>query len=118
MRRGDDPVPERERDGGRRRRADPVVGDRIRGAGGRNPPRDPETLLHILYRDPALRFNESGRTLLRWLAARVRGSQDWLVVLDTIPPHCAYLVAELATKCAEEWSTFADRLEQQLRDTA
>jgi hypothetical protein len=119
MRRGDDPVPPRERDRGRGRHSDPVGAARVNsGAGRRNEPRDTQTLLQILNRDPALRFNESGRSLLRWLAVRVRGGQDWADLVDSIPPHCAYIVAELAMKCAEEWTTFAGRLEERLRDIA
>ncbi|MFI5913342.1 ParB N-terminal domain-containing protein [Dactylosporangium sp. NPDC051541] len=107
--RGDDPVPPREREGD---------GDtpRLRPAPRRREHRDPRTLLRILARDPALRFNEAGRSLLHWLAGKARGPEDWQLRVDVIPAHSAYLVAELARACADEWSEFNAELEQRLND--
>jgi ParB-like chromosome segregation protein Spo0J len=117
MRRGDDPVPERQRDG---ERQVPVVGGpdrRDRGQVKRGG-RDAETLLRILNGDPTLRFSETGRSLLRWLSGQAGGTQAWRNVVGAVPPHCAYVVAELAARCADEWSAFAAELKQQLSDTA
>jgi hypothetical protein len=56
--------------------------------------------------------------LLRWLSGRTSGTRDWQKLIDAVPPHCAYLVAELARGCAQEWAAFAGSLEQRLNDTA
>jgi DNA-binding CsgD family transcriptional regulator len=73
--------------------------------------RDLEGLLGALSRDPALRFNERGRALLRWLSSRAAGPSGWESVVDAIPPHSSYLFAELARGCAEEWLAFASGIE-------
>lgn len=113
MRRGDDPVPQRApTEPGRRRRTPTDFGHRKRLLEGRGEPRDPDTLLRILSRDPALRLSESGRSTLRWLSAYARGVQRWQEVVERLPPHCAYLVAELALSCAEQWTRLAERMGQ------
>jgi hypothetical protein len=56
--------------------------------------------------------------VLRWLFARANGTDRWEVVLDNIPPHCRYIVAELAQTCANEWRTLAERLQQRLESSA
>jgi ParB-like chromosome segregation protein Spo0J len=137
MRRGDDPVPPREREV--RRSLGPVVahapahatrepeGDGpaeppapsiLRRPGRPDQPRDLPTLLRILSDDPSLRLSESGRNLLRWLVAQARASQELRHVAAVVPPHCAYLVAELARGFAREWAAFAGSLEQRVRETA
>jgi ParB-like chromosome segregation protein Spo0J len=114
LHRGEDPVPRRERI---RREGPASAGRRDRRPVRRDQHRDVETLLAILNRDPALRFNESGRVLLRWLSGAGRSAQNWRRIADSIPPHCAYLVAELAQRCAEELSSFADNLEREVSET-
>jgi hypothetical protein len=79
---------------------------------------DAATRLHNLSKDPSLRFTESGRALLRWLHARACGTQGWADVSAALPPHCAYLVAELAQHCADEWAALATQLKQQLTSSA
>jgi hypothetical protein len=56
--------------------------------------------------------------VLRWLGARVSGPDGWEGIVGAIPPHCAYVVAEVARGCADEWLEFAAQLEQQLGNTA
>jgi len=74
---------------------------------------DKESVLRRLSKDPALRYTESGRNLLRWLHQRAFGPQEWADLMPTIPPHCSYTVAELARGCAREWLDFAQQLDQQ-----
>jgi hypothetical protein len=118
MRRGDDPVaPARAAAQGRR----PRGAGRPAAAPGQtrtfgDSPRDPALLLQNLKKDPSLRFAESGRALLRSLESRAGGPGDSKDFIDAVPPHCAYLVAELARSCAEEWLEFASQLEQRLQD--
>jgi hypothetical protein len=65
-----------------------------------------------LRADPALRFNETGRTLLRLLTLNTAGAQNWEEMIDNVPPHCGGIVARLASECAGMWAEFATRLEQ------
>lgn len=119
MRRGDDPVPS-----GPRRRIEGVravhkgpnatVGRGRFGAVAS----DHRRLLQDLNRDPSLRFSESGRALLRWLSSKSAGPDEGVELIDMMPPHCTYVVAEVARGIAEEWSAFADRLEQRQRSSA
>ncbi len=81
-------------------------------------PRDPAALLQSLRKDPSLRFSESGRDLLRWLGAWTRGPSRWQELIESTPPHCAYLLAELARSCADEWLEFASELERRQRGRA
>lgn len=107
LRRGDDPVPRR-----------------LRGAMTDPGPRptgrhhDWESMLHNLNRDPSLRFTDSGRALLRWLFTHARDPDGWEQVVDEIPPHCVYIVAEVARDRADSWSAFAGQLQQRLRASA
>lgn len=73
-------------------------------------------VLQRLRKDPSLRLAQSGRSLLRWLESSASGPGDWRSVVDAAPPHCRYLVAELARSCAEEWLDFATQLEQRITD--
>lgn len=80
--------------------------------------RDRTSLLRVLNQDPSLRFTDTGRDVLRWLLNRVGGPHGWPDVATKIPPHCAYVVAEMARDCAADWAAFADHLEASLRDSA
>jgi len=95
LERGEDPLPQM-----RRRREKPV---------------DREPLLLLLrglQSDPALRFTESGRTLLRWVHTRAIRSEEWAQVEHKVPPHCAYILADVARSCADQWLQIAEGLEQ------
>jgi DNA-binding CsgD family transcriptional regulator len=135
MRRGEDPVPERQltdrHDGNGEtgvRSTGPDAHDnrRLRPGGGRPKPvrgldKDDATterntglsrrrLLENLSKDPSLRFTDSGRLLLRELFARSCGPPE-PHLLDSLPPHCVYTVAALARACAQEWQDLASELE-------
>jgi ParB-like chromosome segregation protein Spo0J len=70
-------------------------------------------LLDRLRDDPALRYTESGRSVLRWLAPpRILDVSDWEDIVDLIPPHAAYCAAHLARNCAQAWLSFARELER------
>jgi hypothetical protein len=74
---------------------------------------DVASLLDGLASDPALRFTDSGRAMVRWLTARARDLERWREVAATVPPHSAYVITNLAIQCACEWLQFAEQLEQQ-----
>lgn len=106
MRRGDHPVPDRQRPrqdreqsrhGRRRRRGEPVAWPSLR-------PR--------LVRDPAVRYAASGQELLRWLDSHVIAGQSWEGLVGTVPPHWADAVASAAYSCADQWYEFARALER------
>jgi hypothetical protein len=110
MRRGDDPVEPSRR--GRQPSARPcgACGDWARADSRRDLP----SLLDMLAKDPSLRLNESGRTMLRWLHARTDGLAKWEDLAGRIPINCAYSFAEIADGCAHEWMAFAGRLRDRL----
>jgi ParB-like chromosome segregation protein Spo0J len=120
MRRGEDPVPPRQRTNGEC--SEPVAPERPfrRGvaAGRVNESGDWETILRNLRRDPSVRFTDSGRNLLRWLDACAIGVDDWESVVGSISPHCAYVIADLACVMAEELLGVADHLRRRAEMTA
>jgi hypothetical protein len=74
-----------------------------------------QSLLQTLQKDPSLRFSDSGRTLLRWLDRAATGPGRWEEIVSAAPPHCVYLVAEMARSCADEWVRMAEHLERRIR---
>ncbi len=70
-----------------------------------------------LLRDPSLRHNQHGRQLLRLLQLNAAGAQDWPGVVDSVPPHCAAIVGQLARHYAQKWLDFAQELDQRARIT-
>jgi ParB-like chromosome segregation protein Spo0J len=68
-----------------------------------------------LRSDPSFRSTETGRSLLRMLAAWqvVRGHTTGLI--EHIPTHCLDRVALVADACASEWQAFAGTVEQRKR---
>jgi hypothetical protein len=69
-----------------------------------------------LRKDPSLRFNETGRSLLQWLGIHVIGPESLVELADSVPPHCTKTVAELAWGAAETWTRLAKQLEQRAGD--
>jgi ParB-like chromosome segregation protein Spo0J len=104
MGRGLDPVPPRRRGIGRRAHGS--------GSGGGQAEQDPDDLIRLLKKDPALRYTSSGRQLLHCLEFQVRGPHTVQTMLAALPPHCRYLVARLIHRSCEEWRKLAVALEQ------
>lgn len=114
IRRGDDPVPYRQAGG--RKRGDRAASNRSRVYPHGRATRDCASLLQDLRKDPSLKYTEPGRALLRWLDTRASGPGESQDFLEATPPHCAYLVVELARRCAADWQEFADQLEQRIQE--
>ncbi|MET9301019.1 helix-turn-helix domain-containing protein [Micromonospora aurantiaca] len=95
LERGEDPLPQ-----ARQRREKPAVREAI------------SRMLQGLQSDPSLRFTESGRTLLRWVHSRAIRAEEWAEVEHKVPAHCAYILANVARCCADEWLQIAEELEQ------
>ncbi|MQA08707.1 MAG: hypothetical protein GEU98_09195 [Pseudonocardiaceae bacterium] len=92
---------------------------RPRGVPAETSRREPETvgpthrlagILDRLKSDPALRFNEAGRGLLRMLHLHLMADTDWERLAAHVPPHHAVSVAHAAQECASNWRDFANRL--------
>lgn len=90
-------------------------------ADGDNPRRtqqDASAMLEGLRNDPQLRFTESGREVLRWLASRAMMPGEWQNTVGKVPPHCTYLIAELARRYSDEWLRFAEDMETRAQKMA
>ncbi|MBI0295426.1 ParB-like nuclease domain-containing protein [Streptomyces sp. PRKS01-29] len=70
--------------------------------------------VHRLTSDPALRFNETGRRLLRLLNINMLSTEEWQEIIANVPPHCSSIVASLARECAGMWDEIAVRVDLQL----
>ncbi|MGW1895267.1 helix-turn-helix domain-containing protein [Streptomyces sp. NPDC002004] len=66
--------------------------------------------LHTLSNDPSIRFTDSGRALLRWLNGQAQALAAGEQLLESVPPHCARAVAEVASHYAKEWERLAGEL--------
>ncbi|MFF8960941.1 ParB N-terminal domain-containing protein [Streptomyces sp. NPDC014894] len=71
---------------------------------------DRAVLVKRLKADPALRFTETGRNLLRLLALHSLRKEEWDAIINNVPPHCSDIVADLARQFADLWSEFAVRI--------
>lgn len=66
-----------------------------------------DLVLERLKRDPAVRFNEAGRNLVRQLLAGRIAVTSCQQVLSFAPAHCLAMVAELAHSHAAAWQQLA-----------
>lgn len=66
-----------------------------------------DLVLERLKRDPAVRFNEAGRNLVRQLVAGRIAVASCQRLLSFVPAHCLATVAELARLHAEAWQQLA-----------
>ncbi|RSM90687.1 streptomycin biosynthesis protein [Kibdelosporangium aridum] len=107
LRCGEDLVPaRRERENGARAASSTPrrqVSDRA------EPDLDPAVIMQTLRKDPSLRFNETGRALLRWLDNHTMISEA-VPSVDGIPAHCVTTVAALARHNARFWAAFGERI--------
>jgi hypothetical protein len=117
--RGDDPLPPPRQ--GRRKVRDDDAPPAF-GAGGtagapaiaQAPARDRAAVVERLKADPALRFSETGRTLLRLLHIHTITTEEWDKIVANVPPHCSAIVAHLAGECSRVWAELATRLERNM----
>ncbi|MFE2169618.1 ParB N-terminal domain-containing protein [Streptomyces sp. NPDC059447] len=76
--------------------------------------RDRAALVSRLKADPALRFTDTGRNLLRLLALHSLRREEWDAIISNVPPHCGDIVADLARQFADLWSEFAVRVKEDM----
>jgi ParB-like chromosome segregation protein Spo0J len=109
---GQDPVPNgcQTPAAGEREASPDVTADRP------DPVAASRTVLEIMRKDPALRYTESGRELLRWLGSRAAVVHELDEAATRVPPHCVPMVSKIAQACARAWASFANDLEQQLAE--
>lgn len=113
LERGDAPVPTRPR----RHRSDRLTVATARastGYGVAGTDRTRHAILAKLKRDPSLRCNHAGRELLRWLDARAGDLDMWDRLVDSVPPHCSYLLADFAQGVGRSWLAAKDLLKNRL----
>ena len=127
LRNGLDPVPPRQRDASGSQPPEPrLAGSRAGGSQAAEPRPGQEDegarerylsarmtpkILESLRNDPSLRYNETGRVLLRLLALHTMSPADWEQLIGAVPLHRAQAVAQVARSSAEAWREFATRLE-------
>lgn len=74
-------------------------------------PIDLGVVLDSLKKDPTLRYNDEGRTMIRWLETRVI-RHDEAELVERIPSHQAARIAAVARACAVNWNVIASLLER------
>ncbi|WP_416974001.1 ParB N-terminal domain-containing protein [Streptomyces sp. 4F14] len=114
IRRGEEPLPQprtkprpqlrQSDDGGLAPGGDAATGE-ARPAAAR------VSAVNRLKADPALRFSETGRTLLRMLNVHILTGAEWQEIIDNVPPHCRTTVAGLARECSGIWRDIAARID-------
>jgi hypothetical protein len=112
VRRGMDPVPDRQR------RPAPTVEPSRKHF---RRPFDPQRMRDIvtqLGRDPSLRFTEAGRGLLRWCHARMQEIEARDRLIERAPDHSSYLLIEFAECYADSLHAAAERVRVRLDDVA
>jgi hypothetical protein len=60
--------------------------------------------------DPALRFSETGRALLRLLDLHTMSTDRWTAIVRTVPAYNRPTVAKVAMECARVWRLVAAEL--------
>ncbi|WP_196812386.1 ParB/RepB/Spo0J family partition protein [Nocardia sp. CNY236] len=70
-----------------------------------------QAILRSLQRDPALRFSDRGRSVLRLVSGIVNSRAGAEQTLLDAPSHCHCHLAKLARANAQFWSNLADELE-------
>lgn len=96
------------RDGDADRRETPSVVTRIPSSSPTS--LAPHTALQRLRVNPALRFNEDGRALIRLLTANLANPVDCQRLADGAPGHCLNTIAEIASTIGEAWHQIASDL--------
>lgn len=85
----------------------------VRSAERPDPPMiDRAAVVNRLIGDPALRYTETGRNLLRLLTLHARWTQEWDTIVSSVPPHCTDVVSGLARQFADLWTDLATRAGQ------
>ncbi|MFJ4778917.1 ParB/RepB/Spo0J family partition protein [Streptomyces sp. NPDC088762] len=68
-----------------------------------------------LKRDPAVRFTDQGRLLLRLLDFNSLTTEQWRQLVENIPSHWVSTVAAVSRELAEGWRTAAQQMDERAR---
>jgi len=71
---------------------------------------DAVAVLAALRQDPTVRYNESGRALLRLLEMNLGGTNEPHQITQSVPDHLNEKVAQLSLRCAAFWKNVALQL--------
>ncbi|MEQ0558586.1 streptomycin biosynthesis protein [Amycolatopsis sp. NEAU-NG30] len=109
---GKGPVPDR-----RRRRPEPVDGIPLPRTAPASviPHSELSAILDSLKKDPAFRFSQKGRSLLRWLDQHLAGMAAWHQIAGDVPPHGQATIAKFLHIYADAWKEFATHVENGTR---
>jgi ParB-like chromosome segregation protein Spo0J len=112
LRRGEDPVPpgsgiKRSGKGANTERRPTEIRPGIRPVAGKEV--NYAQVVSRLSADPALRFSETGRALLRLLHMQFVEVKEWKNITQNIPAHCSEIIAALGRECAQMWEELADQ---------
>lgn len=69
---------------------------------------DGAAILAALARDPAIRLSESGRFIVRRLAASLMQPEEWNTLLSNAPAHSTELLLRMARANAQAWQELAE----------
>ncbi|HET6704888.1 ParB/RepB/Spo0J family partition protein [Amycolatopsis sp.] len=72
-------------------------------------------ILDSLKKDPAFRFSQKGRSLLRWLDQHLAGMAAWHQIARDVPPHGQGTIAKFLHIYADAWKEFAIHVEDGTR---
>lgn len=106
--RGEGPIPDQTRLGVRSNSDRPNA----QGSAGPTAPADVKRVLEVLAKDPALRMKADGRDLLRWLLRHAVHPVDCARLTQRVPEHCIEHLAELARRCAGNWTLIAYQVDE------
>ncbi|WP_378733286.1 ParB/RepB/Spo0J family partition protein [Nocardia brasiliensis] len=119
MRLGMDPVPPKCRSPRTAdNKAKSSAGDSEPASLPRIAPADRDALIQKLRRDPSLRFNETGRLLIRLLDLQSDLPEKLKKLADHVPAHWLGTVTVLAGTNANAWQHFVAQLNDRLRTSA
>jgi hypothetical protein len=68
--------------------------------------------LKALMADPALRYTNAGRVLIRLLIAQRILDEQGRIFIENIPPHCIDKLADAVKECVRAWGEFSSVVEQ------
>ncbi|MGP3947615.1 ParB/RepB/Spo0J family partition protein [Streptomyces sp. 7N604] len=119
MLRGEDPLPQpRRKQANGERSVVPRSNFGPVAVPDRTSVQDRAAVVERLKADPALRFSDTGRTLLRLLTIHTTSMEELDKLIEKVPPHCGGIVSHLASECAGTWAEFALRVQRKVAETA
>lgn len=74
-------------------------------SGGQQP--SLSTIMAKLAGDPSLRYTESGRAFLRWMARHAIQPAEWREFADAVPEYWLTDIGDVAAAMSEEWRQFS-----------